>query len=153
VTVAEATGGSCLRAIVRQARHNLLQQRGEPRSFGFGQRGEQRGEHLEALIEQLSEGAASSGGDMEGVGAPIASGPPLEEALVHEALHDLRRTGLGNPEDAVQRFGRFPRVRREMHEGGGRGASEAQRVLDGGTHAVGGGEDSDAEEVGQSFVG
>jgi hypothetical protein len=40
-----------------------------------------------------------------------------------------------------------------MNEGGGRGASEAERVFDGRAHAVGGGEDSDAEEVCQSFVG
>lgn len=151
--VAEATGGSCLRAIVRQPRHDLLQQGGEPLSFGFGEWGEQRGEQLGASIEQLPEGAVSSGGDMEGVGAPIASRPALEEALVDEALHDLCRAGLGDPEHAVQRFGRFPRVRREMHEGSGRGASEAQRVFDGGADAVGGGEDSDAEEVGQPFVG
>ena len=90
---------------------------------------------------------------MEGVGAPIASRPALEEALVDEALHYLRRTGLGDPEHAVQRFGRFPRVRREMHEGSGRGASDAQRAFDRGAHAVGGSEHSDAQEVGQPFVG
>ena len=95
----------------------------------------------------------SSGGDMEGVGAPVASRPALEEALVDEALHDLRRAGLGDPEHAVQRFGRFPRVRREMHEGSGGGPSKAQRVFDGGSDAVGCGEDSYAEEVGQPFVG
>ena len=93
------------------------------------------------------------GGHMERLGAPIASRPPLDEALIYEALHDLRRTGLRDPEHAVQRFGRLPRVRREMHEGSGRGASEAQRAFDGGADAVGGGEDSYAEEVGQPFVG
>ena len=95
----------------------------------------------------------SSGCDMEGVGAPIASRPPLEEALVYEALHDLRRTGLRDPEHAVERLGRFPRVGREMHERSGRGASETQRVFDGGASAVRCGEDGDAKEVGQPVVG
>jgi hypothetical protein len=90
---------------------------------------------------------------MEGLGAPVASRPPLEETLVDEALHDLRRTGLGDPEHAVQRLGRFPRVGRQMHEGGGRGSSETQRLFDGGANAVRCGEDSNAEEVGQAIVG
>jgi hypothetical protein len=151
--VAEATGGSCLRTIVGQPRRNLFEQRGEPLSLVLGERGEQGGEHLGASLEQLPEGAVSSGCDMEGVGAPIASRPPLEEALVYEALHDLRRTGLRDPEHAVERLGRFPRVGREMHERSGRGASETQRVFDGGASAVRCGEDGDAKEVGQPVVG
>ena len=95
----------------------------------------------------------SWGGDMEGLRAPIAARPALEQALVDHALHDLRRTGLGDPEHAVQRFGRFPRVGRQMNYGSGRGASEAQRVLDGGANAVRRGEDGDAEEVGEPIVG
>ena len=81
---------------------------------------------------------------MERLGAPIASRPPLDQALVDKALHDLRRTGLGDPEHAVQRLGRVPRVGRQMHEGSRRGASEAQRVLDGRANAVRCGKDSDA---------
>ncbi len=151
--VAEATGGSCLRAIVGQPRHDLLQQGCEPLSLGFGERGEQRGEHLEAALEQFPEGPVSAGGHMEGVGAPVASRPPLEETLVDEALHDLRRTGLGDPKHAVQRLGRFARVGRQMHKGSGGGAPETQRVFDGVTNTVRCGENSDAEEVGQPIVG
>ena len=133
-----------MRAIVRESRRNLLQQRRQLRSLGFGKRRKHRGEHLGPSLEQLPKGAVSSGGHMERLGATIASRPPLEQALVDEALHDLRRTRLGDPEHAVQRLGRFPRVGRQMHEGSRRGASEAQRVLDGGANAVRCGEDSDA---------
>ena len=70
---------------------------------------------MRAPVQQLGEGAVPAGRDVEGVRAPVASGPPLEEVLVDEALDDLRRTGLGDPEHAVQRLGRFPRVGREMH--------------------------------------
>lgn len=142
-----------MRAIIRKSRHHLLQQRGEPRSLAFGERGKQRGERLGASLAQLPESAVPSRRDMEGLGAPIASRPPLEEALVHQALHDLRRTRLGDPEHAVKGFGRFPGVGRQMHKRSGRGASDAQRIFDGGANAVRCGEDGDAEEVGQAIVG
>jgi hypothetical protein len=40
-----------------------------------------------------------------------------------------------------------------MHKRSGRGASDAQRIFDGGANAVRCGEDGDAEEVGQAIVG
>jgi hypothetical protein len=84
--------------------------------------------------------------------APVAAGPSLEQALVDEALDDLRGPGLGDPEHAVQRFGRLAGIRREMDEGGWGRAAVPQRVVDRGAHAIAGDEDSSPEEVGQALV-
>jgi hypothetical protein len=92
--VAEPAHGQRLRSIACQSGDDLLQQWSEPLSLPTAERGEQRREDLRAPLEELVEDAASVGRQVERMGAAIASGPPLEEAVVDEPLDDLHGSGL-----------------------------------------------------------
>lgn len=147
LAVAQPADGERTRTVLREAGHELREQRLEPLALVVVQHGEQLAQGRAAIREHRGGRAPSRSGEMQRPRAPVSPGTPPSEPVAHQPVDDLDRGGLGHPEDVGEPLDGPAGMGVEVNERPCVGATSAEPALDRPAKAVGGGERQGAKQL------